>query len=214
MLMSKYLFRPIHSRGSFFALISIFRQNSFGVFFSLFNFSLFKLFFFLHTMSDERSELQSQLVLRADQSAKALQQSNLVAHESISSLRESNRVAETIIKNLTHRCDQLEQKVESFTSGNHRNNPTQFRKAVQILEDVDANGVNTDCGEAFSRAVIDCLQAGRACNGTASKYIPSKREEELLDEKKLRVIKNLQASEKRSQKRKAEESKTSKSSKK
>jgi hypothetical protein len=108
----------------------------------------------------------------------------------------------------------LEQKVESFTYGNHRNNPNQFRKAVQILEDVDANGVNTDCGEAFSRAVIDCLQAGRACNGTAAKYIPSKREEELLDEKKLRVIKNLQASEKRSQKRKAEESKTSKSSKK
>jgi hypothetical protein len=161
-------------------------------------------------MSDERSELQSQLVLRADQTAKALQQSNLVAHESISSLRESNRVSETIIKNLTHRCDLLEQKVDGFTSGTHRHNPTQFRKSVQILEDVDANGVNTDCGETFSRAVIDCLQAGRACNGTAAKYIPSKREEELIDEKNLRVIKNLQASEKRAQKRKTEESKTAK----
>ncbi len=70
-----------------------------------------------------------------------------------------------------------------------RNNPLQFKKVIQVLEDVDANGIYGDCGEGFSRSVIDCLQIGRACNGTQKKYIASKREEELVEQERNRLAK-------------------------
>jgi hypothetical protein len=159
--------------------------------------------------SDQHSELQLQLIQRSDQTAKALQQSNLVAHESIASLRDSNRNSENVIKNLTSRCDQLEKKLESYTSGEHRNNPTQFRKSIQVLEDVDANGVYGDCGEGFSRNVIDCLQMGRACNGTQLKYIASKREEEYLEQEKKRIAKKTETSRKYQETRAAKKAKIS-----
>ena len=129
------------------------------------------------------------ILMRADAVVDVLQQSYKIEHESHIAARKSEDATREDLRKANATIEAERKEHESWTTGKSRNNPRTWRKALQLIENIDFCGPFDDDGTMFSKAILEAIQAGKLCDGVRRHHIPCNFEAQKIEATMQRKIK-------------------------
>jgi hypothetical protein len=107
----------------------------------------------------------------------AMGQSLSTEHESHLAARKSEDSVKVDLRNANTEIARLRQELSDSQNGANRNNPKEWKRLLQLAEDIDDDaGKLEDGGITYSQYILACIQRGDLCNGLKKEHIPCRYE--------------------------------------